>query len=291
METILRQGTLPPSQLRYLPLWLRLLLSIFIGHQVMVIKEADDLITHFRSPSYWLALVLSCLVTFIVLEFNHWMTRRLDRKWPWVTDLRERLKKQLIFCYFLPLLLPSIVFWFIYSVLGVSERILAYLSNEFKIGALFLFSLNVLYILIYSLSQAFTYLKVIHKLAEWATKFKRSTERPHQLRMRNGYKEMTIWVCDIAYFSFKDEGHTVVMRDGRSYLNPYPVEELSKYMNPDWFHKVSRQYIVCISSIASWSNKPNRSLELKLLDKLNLTIHVGRENAAAVIAWATPRIV
>lgn len=143
MENTLSTRQSPP--LRYIPIWLRVPIAIFIGHKFVTVGVDIPLLKLFVELPYWIALFVSAGVALAMVEYIHRLTVRLDRKVDWHTQFGKRLWQQALFCLVVPCAFTFLVLYVYFTLMGVPERAGGYFSNEFQFACLLYLVMNVCY--------------------------------------------------------------------------------------------------------------------------------------------------
>ena len=89
----------------------------------------------------------------------------------------------------------------------------------------------------------------------------------------------------VAYF-VKDTLIYLVTNDKQQFLTDFQtMEEVEDLLNPKFFYRVNRQYIVHINAVDSFKTDLYSKMILQLKPPLNVTIDISREKAQAFKNW------
>lgn len=103
------------------------------------------------------------------------------------------------------------------------------------------------------------------------------------LPFRDGYK--SIATADIMYF-YSEWGTTHgVLEDSQSVVVSQTLEELEKQLNPRFFFRANRQFIIHITAIQNIFNHFNGKLKIEVKDHPDVEVYISREKASAFKAW------
>ncbi|MBL3549797.1 LytR/AlgR family response regulator transcription factor [Chryseobacterium sp. KMC2] len=100
---------------------------------------------------------------------------------------------------------------------------------------------------------------------------------------RDGYK--TVLSEDVLYF-YTELGISKAMLNTGSVENvPQTLEELEKQLDPKFFFRANRQFIIHIDSVKQIFNHFNGKLKLELRKQPEIEVVVSREKASAFKSW------
>ena len=103
--------------------------------------------------------------------------------------------------------------------------------------------------------------------------------------IRTGEQFKFIMDADIAYL-FSDGGRTfIVHKEGTQFLFDEKLDELELKLNPKYFHRISRKFIVRESSLSKISNYLNSRLIIDLHPHYNGDVIVSRERVSGFKNW------
>lgn len=103
------------------------------------------------------------------------------------------------------------------------------------------------------------------------------------LPYRDGFK--TVLVSDIEYIHSELRITKARLRSGHEDILTQTMEELEVQLDPKYFFRANRQYIVHIDSIKQIHNYFNGKLKVELLKSPDIEIVVSREKATNFKAW------
>lgn len=106
-----------------------------------------------------------------------------------------------------------------------------------------------------------------------------------RISVKIGDKIRSINIKDVDFFYSSDKINYLYKNDGRSYPIDYSIEEVSKFINPKNFFRVSRSYIVCISSIKNVVAYSNSRLKVEMNGAEQHEIVVSRERVKSFKEW------
>ncbi len=92
-------------------------------------------------------------------------------------------------------------------------------------------------------------------------------------------------VDDISLFYSENKGCYLHLKSGRSYLLDTNLEDLEKELDPDMFHRISRQAIVNVHAIHDMVSYVNSRIVVKIENFTNFDLIVSRERVKGFRAW------
>jgi two-component system response regulator LytT len=99
----------------------------------------------------------------------------------------------------------------------------------------------------------------------------------------SGY--LSIEISSIAYFFSEHKISWLITTDGKKYCVDIPLEEIASSLDPNFFFRANRQYIVSHQSIVSISHSFNGKLKAHLKPNAPEEIIIGREKASQIKEW------
>jgi DNA-binding LytR/AlgR family response regulator len=103
------------------------------------------------------------------------------------------------------------------------------------------------------------------------------------LPYRDGYK--TVLVSDIAYFYSEMKITRARLHDGTEEILPQTMEELEQQLNPKFFFRANRQFIIHVDAIQQVHNYFNGKLKIAIKKNPDIEVVVSRDKANALKAW------
>lgn len=103
------------------------------------------------------------------------------------------------------------------------------------------------------------------------------------LPYRDGYK--TVLINDVSFFFSELKITRARLRNGETEVVPQTLEELEQQLNPKYFFRVNRQYIIHVDAIQQVHNYFNGKLKIELKKATDTEVVVSREKAPLFKAW------
>jgi DNA-binding LytR/AlgR family response regulator len=103
------------------------------------------------------------------------------------------------------------------------------------------------------------------------------------LPYKDGYK--TVVVNDIAFFYSEHKLTKAMLNDRREEIIPLTLETLEKQLNPKFFFRANRQFIIHIDAIQNLYNHFNGKLKVDIKFNPGIDLIVSREKAVLLKEW------
>lgn len=103
------------------------------------------------------------------------------------------------------------------------------------------------------------------------------------LPYRDGYKSLL--VSEVAYFYSEQKMTRAKLHSGAEEVVPQTLEELEQQLNPKFFFRANRQFIIHIDAIQHLHNYFNGKLKVEIKGNPEVEIVVSREKAQLVKSW------
>lgn len=130
---------------RYNDVWFRVLIALVSAHFIITFNEKDSLLDLFKLKAYYMALGLNAIIAAVIIEYIAFVTRKHDRRFPWLRFPKKRLVLLVIEGILVPLGLSialALIYWGIYGI-GMGDTV--YWSEYFPIIVLMVLLLNAYY--------------------------------------------------------------------------------------------------------------------------------------------------
>lgn len=109
----------------------------------------------------------------------------------------------------------------------------------------------------------------------------------YRSRFLVAYRDMYVMVManDIAYFTSENKVTFLVMQNGQRLMIDQTLELLEKEMDPGFFFRISRQFIVSFKSIHKIYQSFNGQLKIELSPALDEAVLMSREKSNLLKKW------
>jgi two-component system response regulator LytT len=98
-------------------------------------------------------------------------------------------------------------------------------------------------------------------------------------------KYILVMVNEVAYFSYENKMTFLIIQDGQRFVIDQTLEMLEKELDPEFFFRVSRQFIVSIKSIGKIHQSFNSQLKIELVPELKDGVLISREKSSLFKKW------
>jgi two-component system LytT family response regulator len=103
--------------------------------------------------------------------------------------------------------------------------------------------------------------------------------------VKQGQKYIPLDVQDIAYFYTEDKVSFIKTYSDQRYVVDHSLDELEQLLDPVYFFRANRQFIVSPKSLDGIHNHFNGKLKINLKPLVSEEVYVSRERAADFRAW------
>ena len=90
---------------------------------------------------------------------------------------------------------------------------------------------------------------------------------------------------EIAYFFADDKITYLVSNEGRRFIIDYKLEQLEELLDPNFFFRLNRKFIIRIDSVQKIKTLINSRLQVFLKPNFEQDIHVSKEKTSEFKAW------
>ena len=114
---------------------------------------------------------------------------------------------------------------------------------------------------------------------------KQSSEHKSRFLINKGEHLISVKADEIAYFYTEDKAVFLIDNNGNRHIINQSLETLEAKLNPRQFFRISRQYLISITSVKKISNYFNYKLKLNLQPETDKLIVVSRAKAVEFKKW------
>lgn len=162
METIKEQLHLAVKP--YGDRWLRLVISLIAAHYILSHTHHYEFWEVIFVKGYFVSLLCSFIIAYVLVESVHQITRRLDLKIPYSKHWKIRTALQILFGVVWVSILAFLLACTYFLAFGQLERWRRYLDMDFPMIAAFIIGINAYYFIFYLLRIIVRLIKYIYHL-------------------------------------------------------------------------------------------------------------------------------
>ena len=256
--------------------WIFLLVYPFIAVLTVHIGNDNSFQELLSLPSYYTDLLFALICTYTAGWYFRWLFFKLDRRFNWDTQLRQRLIFQFIYGLMIPIMaIISVEMIYLEFLLGlaVSQSSIFYL--ELPLIAIFCIIINLIYLMLYHRQHYFATTGNIKKQSSYKNNFV----------VHAGIKSINIPENDVSYFIIQEKSTFVTTCGGRQYLYDDTLEQIRKDISPMKFFQLNRQIIAHRRSIVSYERTDTRKLSIELTPKVVKPVFVSKTKTSEFLHW------
>lgn len=98
----------------------RIIFAFLAGFYMLVHGTRFDIHRALVSPMFYVVLTISCVAAWLLIEWVHYVTKRLDKIYSWHSKLLERIIAQLLLAVVVPLLFDLFIFSIYFTIIGTN---------------------------------------------------------------------------------------------------------------------------------------------------------------------------
>jgi len=122
-------------------------------------------------------------------------------------------------------------------------------------------------------------------IKEIVQQLKKPLEYQSRFLIYIGQKIKTIKTTDIAYFYVSEKGVFICTRDDKHYTIDYTMEKLEEMLDPLYFFRINRQFIIHIDAIENMFPYSKSRIKIELRPSSNIEAIVSFSNAHNFKKW------
>lgn len=255
----------------------RIVLTLAVAIFFTLYGESISFFDALLYPSFYLAVGGSAVIVFVLINFVHAITVRLDRTLPWNADGVTRLFLQFIFGFAIPCIAAYYLALLYFLAFGVSIRDRDYLQSDYPLVVIFLFVLNCYYYFRYEVLHLRTIIKILSQPAsrEITTPHYSQTEETRKnpkdeliITFNNRHIQLNV-LEDIASF-YKANGYWIKTSDDRTYPTNLTLVEVEGRYGVDHFFRINRKALINRNFISGTRKNDQNTLVVELKPPLQL---------------------
>ncbi|TKC10660.1 hypothetical protein FA048_10815 [Pedobacter polaris] len=239
----------------------RILIALIAAQLIVLYEERHSYVEIFSNPYYYIALVISTVIALSLINIVFYISRLLDRYYPWGRSYRLRMPRQLLAGVFLPLM-PAILLALLYfACFDINILKTVYFSRYLQQIILLLALLNA------------------YLFYHWHYLNKRKSTPKASLQFGNSTTVTAVNPIDIACVFIEGKNYFALNYKGERLIWEDTISHSMTYLDHSQFTLVRRSFIVNRNAIAKVKILTPKKTKITLIAPLNLDIEVSqREN-------------
>ncbi len=268
-------STFEKRTVQYKDLFPRLLITLIGAHYIVSFGEPESFFELLLMWDYQRSLLYNWAIAFLVVTLIRSITLKLDEKFDWQQNPIVRILLQSVFgiCFLSMIAFLLAAVYFAVHDLNILET--EYISYDFPMVILMLMLINFYYFVYY---VAVTWAK--SKNAKHVT-----TTYKKVIIVQQGAKNIPIIVDDIAYFYRSNEENFLRLKNGTDYLITSALDAMENKLDPHYFFRVNRQFLISFSACERFEPVENDKLELFTNPSFKEPIIVSQKKAPDFRKW------
>lgn len=217
---------------------IRLVTSIGVAAFITLIGRWHKIDRAFVTPAFYIALITSIFIAYILLTYLHYSNKRLNRKFPYPETAKKRIPRQIIYGIIIPIIFELAMIKLYYIAIDRSMLKSQFLTVDFPIVVFCLIIINRLYLRDAKLHSSNT------------SKNKRSVE-PFNIDYDGTHLTLNP-ITDIVYF-YKDKKLTRVYTiSGQEYASKAKIEYVAEKYEAAYFCQINPSAVVNLRMVQGY---------------------------------------
>ncbi|MCE7057592.1 LytTR family transcriptional regulator [Algoriphagus sp. AGSA1] len=258
---------------RYNDQVMRILLCVIAAFLVAMYGTGARFLDSLSNNSFFVKLLAAFLMAFLFIEFIHWVTVQLDKKYDWKDSPLLRLTLQ----FTLGVLLPGVVDYFFLSLYQwyfglTTSSANPGLNNSIPAMALPVFLFNIYYLFYYQIlrnREGNTYTKTEMEI----------------LLVQQGTKTIPMELQNIRFIYHQDRMNYLVTSNQTTYFINETLDELEQKLPPRDFFRINRKMIIQYRSCQDFRSNGHGKLFVHLSPSFHEEVTVSQSRAGKFKEW------
>ncbi|WP_199117795.1 LytTR family DNA-binding domain-containing protein [Pedobacter sp. ASV28] len=281
--------------------YLRIALCLVAAHIIVLYNEDHTFFQALFTFSYWRGLLGSFVIATLLVNYIHWVTVRLDKRFDWHADTLNRLLWQLLIGFFAPALFAFLLAAFFFGIFGKNILETTYLQQDYTLVVTMLLTMNLYY---FGLNS---FLRLKSSSANDRVQEPLAGKEPER---RDNGKEILVVNTPTVSVPLRPENisycyllqNCVFVRTAdmktlsESYQIAGSLKELEAKLDRRMFFRINRQMIINFNACGSYRPGKNKTLEVfpdpapyekgtKIPDQHKRLCMVSEDRVAAFRLW------
>jgi len=237
-------------------------------------------------PSYYSDLLLAFLLSYGIGFYFRWFFIRLDQKFNWSTEMKKRVVNQILFGFFLPVIVLigiEVVYLEFLLEIPLYESSVFYL--ELPLVAVFLIVINLIYMFLYFRKHHRTTTEFLKK----QTVKNEFSIAKSNIIVNTGQKSLNLGIDEVAYFIILEKSTFLVTTENKQFLYDHPLEQVEKEISSTDLFQLNRQIIAHRQSIISYERTDTRKLKIEMSPLPDEPVFVSKAKSTRFIKWVNQK--
>lgn len=273
------------SVVRYKDLYFRLIACLIGSHIILVYGETMSTFKILLYPGYYLSLLGSFIIAFILFSTIRQVFIKLDRNFDWQQRFAERLGLQIFFGLILPGF-AAFLLAFVYFKIRNGSNILktSYLRYDFQFILVLILAINIYYIAFFFYRKWVLAEQHIQSLRNDIIEDRISINKS-AIQVSKGANNIILAVDDIAYLFRDGDSNYLKTMSGENFYLGESLDEMQQQLPEQKFFRANRQLIVNRAACKGFSLMTYGKLDLQLTPKFAGNSVVSQKRAVIFRKW------
>ncbi|KAA3440504.1 LytR/AlgR family response regulator transcription factor [Rufibacter hautae] len=273
---------------RYPDLKTRLAVAPVLGLLFRHVGEPASLIELLRNPDYYADLSVCIVSMWLLWEYNHWVIKKLDKRYSWLEAPLERGLQQILLGLGVTVLYVTLVS-FVYNEFIMN----GHRATVFNITVVFVTDVPVSFLIFLSLHLVYTLLRVqqeyeakLQNLRQTAPVPEARPEAPaRNIMAQQGKALVPVPLSEVAYLYKAKELTFLRTFSGKDYLVDETLEHFENTLPAESFFRLNRQVLAQMSAIQKFTSDGAGRLLISLGPPFKEEVFVSRRRTPEFNGW------
>ena len=266
----------------YKDLYLRLAACLAASHIIVIYGEPKSVFEIMLLPEYYIALLGSTLIAFVLFSIVRFITIKLDRTFSWKERTAERIGMQSFFGLIVPSFCAFFLASFYFYIRGGNILQTTYLQYDFQVVIMQLLLINIYYVAFYFYQQWSHVEKTITALSILEHKAHRPKDT---FTVSKGAGNILLHIDDIGYCYRKQDTNYLRTVGGEEFFINLSLDEVQQQLPEEKFFRANRQLLIHRQSIKGYGLLSFGKLEAYLYQALDEEVIISQKRAKDFKKW------
>lgn len=266
----------------YKDLYLRLAACLAASHIIVIYGEPKSVFEIMLLPEYYIALLGSTLIAFILFSIVRFITVKLDRTYSWKERTAERIGMQSFFGLIVPSFCAFLLASFYFYIRGGNILKTTYLRYDFQVVIMQLLLINIYYVAYYFYQQ---WAYVEKAVATLVTPNTIAAQEKQTFTVSKGAINIVLQLDQIAYCYRKEESNYLRTTQGEDFFISLSLDEVQQQLPEQKFFRANRQVLVHRQAIKGYDLLAYGKLEAYLYQTLDEEVIISQKRAKDFKRW------
>lgn len=235
----------------------RIVISVAAAFFIVLNDRWSQLDEAIISPSFYVAVFISFVIAYVLMYFIHYVSLKIDKRWPWEKTWLARILMQLLLCVAIPLLLDILFAATFIESTGRDFLSSGYLEQDFEVIVIFIVLVNGFYPLYYFLAKYLLSADISQPMSQ---------EIPADELLTVDYNGNHIQLhpsTDILFVYREGKLLKVQTISGSIYSVSNTLANINEHLPTEYFCQINRSVVVNLRTLKGFSAAKRNNLQVR----------------------------